>query len=214
MINQTETKDKERAIANKTEDLVLIEAIKKGSKRESKKAFETLFYKYYKPVLFNLKGKLNEVDAEDVTMTLFTKLHSKIEIYDENAAAFNTWLFTLSRNAFIDFLRKRKMNTIEINSHENEDGNVKVFEFEDHSTLTPDKVLIKKEKDALLKSIIARTLKTKPNLKELIEMRYFDELSYDEMASLTSLPLGTVKAQLHRAKKMLQQPCEKHGLKM
>ena len=200
---------------NKAEDVLLIRTIKTGTKRESDKAFEILFNKYYKPVLFNVSSKLNNsLDAEDVVLEMFAKLHTKLENYDETAAAFNTWLFTIAQNSFIDFLRKRKLETTGYDTQKDEDGNSNTREFPDTNTLSPDQVLIKKEKDALLDHLIDVSFKHKPNLKKLIKLRYFDELSYDEMSTLTELPLGTVKAQLHRAKKLLQQPCEKHGLKL
>jgi len=198
---------------NKAIDVALIETIKNGSKRESNKAFEALYLKYYSPVLFNLSRKMNSTDAEDVTAELFSKLHKKIEMYDEKSAAFNTWLFTLTRNAFIDFLRKRKLNTVDLENQTDDEGHPRIIEFIDENILTPDQVIIRKEKSDLLKSIIENTLK-KPELKNLIIMRYFDELSYDEMAKELGVPLGTVKAQLHRAKKALELPCEKYGLKL
>ena len=203
----------EKSEKNKTADVNLIRIIKTGSKRESDKAFEVLYNKYYNLILYRMNQKFNSTDAEDLTAELFAKLHRKIEMYDENSAAFNTWLYKLTTNAFIDFLRKRKLETVDLENNVDDEGHVLERNFLSEEK-TPDQIVFDKEKSDLLRAVIDKTLKEKPILKKLIELRYFEEMSYDEMVQETSLPLGTVKALLHRAKKALTNPCNRHGLKI
>lgn len=201
---------------NAEKDLALVKALKSGNKKESREALETLFKKYHDLILFRYRSMTkNELDAEDLAMEAFEKCYEKIGQYNEETAAFSTWLFTLTRNLFIDSLRKKKEETIAISDMivSDEDGSMVEKEFES-DVRNPEEEILREERHMKLKEIIDITFADKPHLKELIELRYFADMSYHEMADLTDRPLGTVKAHLFRAKDILAKACEAAGLKV
>lgn len=148
---------------------------------------DSIYYMMYKMVK-------NEEDAEDLTIEAFGKAFKKIDQYSPNFA-FSTWLFKIASNNCIDFIRKKKKLTVSIDKGSGE----KSFEIED-AGLTPDKEFIKMQKVEIMRDVV---LQLKPRYRDLIELRYFKELSYEEISEELDLPLGTVKAQLFRAKELL-----------
>lgn len=162
-------------------------------------AFAQLMAKYKDTIFFMLlKMVNNKSDAEDLTLEAFGKAFKNLHQYSPNYA-FSTWLFKIASNNCIDFLRKKKGSpvTIETNPDSNEaDSPSKVRSKEND----PEESLIKKQKALMMRSIVR---KLKPRYQTLVEYRYFREMSYEEIASELNLPLGTVKAQLFRAREML-----------
>jgi RNA polymerase sigma-70 factor (ECF subfamily) len=179
------------------EDYKLIQLALKGDKR----VFEKLVTKYKAPLQYMAFYKLrSEHDAEDVVMMSFTKAFKKLHQYKPEFA-FSTWLFRITSNNCIDFLRKKKERTISIdNNLKNSEGREMAFNIKS-GNLSPEEKMIREQRISLLHEIVENL---KPKYRELIEMRFFQEYSYDEMAEQLNLPLGTVKAQLHRAKMFLQ----------
>jgi RNA polymerase sigma-70 factor (ECF subfamily) len=139
----------------------------------------------------------NRSDAEDLTLEAFGKAFKNLHQYSP-IFAFSTWLFKIASNNCIDFLRKRKGVTISIESNEqNENGEqIKLKSKE----LNPEEKLIRMQKAILLRKVVRRL---KPRYQTLVELRYFKEFSYEEISKELNLPLGTVKAQLFRARGML-----------
>jgi RNA polymerase sigma-70 factor (ECF subfamily) len=183
------------------EDRKLIEAAKRGEN----KAFERLMKKYYKSVYFLVfKMVRNSEDAEDLTQESFAKAFNSINSFDPKYA-FSTWLFKIATNNCIDHIRRQKMQTLSINQPtQGEDGSSMVFQIQDRD-LIPDEQILKKQR----KEIIARAVSGLPDrYQQLIQLRYFRELSYEEVAQELKIPLGTVKAQLHRAKELLNEALE------
>lgn len=165
------------------------------------KAYAELLSRYRESVYFMmLRMCNNKDDAEDLTIEAFGRAFKRLEQYTPNFA-FSTWLFKIASNNAIDFLRnKKKNNSLSLDSKmENDEGQ----EFSKNiksPTLDPEENIIKKQKIDVLRDVVE---KLKPRYKELVKMRYYEELSYEEIAAKLDLPVGTVKAQLFRARDFL-----------
>ncbi|MBI2258068.1 MAG: sigma-70 family RNA polymerase sigma factor [Flavobacteriia bacterium] len=183
-------------------DLTLVEAAKNGSQS----AFAELMERYRESVYYTmLKMVKNQDDADDLTIEAFGKAFKRIEQYSP-IYAFSTWLFKIASNNCIDFMRKKR---IQVTSFQtgivNDDGEIMYTEAKSNIQ-DPEEQIIQAQKVKLMRSLVD---KLKPRYKELVELRYFDELSYEEIAEILNLPLGTVKAQLFRARDFLAQMIEK-----
>jgi RNA polymerase sigma-70 factor, ECF subfamily len=166
------------------------------AKKGDQNAFTFLLDHYWNEVFgFILKRTENETDTEDIVIETFSKAFDKIASYN-NEYAFNTWLIAIAKNVHIDLLRKRK-NTqlLEITDEEDEIA----FEVVDDSPSAED-VLITEQNLAQLLQYIKRL---KPGYQEVIQLRYFQELSYQEIAEQLNEPLSNIKIKLLRAKKIL-----------
>ena len=167
----------------------------------NQKAYAQLMERYRDSIYFMLlKMVKNKEDADDLTIEAFAKAFKRLEQYSPQFA-FSTWLFKIATNNSIDFLRKKKTNTFSIDKGiDGEDGE---FQIEVKSDgLTPEEKIIRKEKIKTMRIVVE---KLKPRYRQLVELRYFDELSYDEIAKRLEMPVGTVKAQLFRAREFLQE---------
>ncbi len=175
-------------------DLKLVEAARNGDQ----KAFAELMERYRDAIYYMLlKMVNNSSDAEDLTIEAFGKAFKNIGQYTPNFA-FSTWLFKIASNNCIDFIRKKKGNVISYDqaNTEQEDPTVNLqAEIPD-----PEETLIKQQKKILMREVVG---KLKPRYRTLIELRYFKEYSYEEIAVELELPIGTVKAQLFRARELL-----------
>jgi len=163
------------------------------------KAFARLLNRYKDTIYFMLLKMLNNrSDAEDLTLEAFGKAFKNLHQYSPTYA-FSTWLFKIASNNCIDFLRKKKGVIISL---ENDRDQVEISETSriKSKELNPEEKLIRKQKAILLHKVVRRL---KPHYQTLVELRYFNELSYEEIAKELQLPLGTVKAQLFRARQML-----------
>ncbi len=162
-------------------------------------AFARLLGRYKDAIFFMLlKMVNNKSDAEDLTLEAFGKAFKNLHQYSPNYA-FSTWLFKIASNNCIDFLRKRKGIIINMeSSSENNDIDLPVKLRSGDPD--PEERLIRKQKAILMRKVVR---KLKPRYQTLVEYRYFREMSYEEIASELRLPLGTVKAQLFRAREML-----------
>ena len=167
------------------------------------KAYASLMKNYRDSLYFMLlKMTNNPHDAEDLTIEAFGKAFKKLHQYTPDYA-FSTWLFKIASNNCIDFIRKKKKYTFSIdrNFDDNEKGTELAGKIPSQ-TLDPEEELVKKQKIKLMREVVE---KLKPHYRTLIELRYFKEFSYDEIAKELNLPLGTVKAQLFRAREFLYQ---------
>jgi RNA polymerase sigma-70 factor (ECF subfamily) len=139
-------------------------------------------------------------DADDLTMETFTKAFNRLHQYTP-AFAFSTWLFKIGSNHTIDFIRKKRLNALSLDQgFRNEDGESMEIHVADDKP-DPIEALEKKERIELLREVVS---KMKPKYRELVELRYFEEKSYEEIAVELDRSLGTVKAQLHRAREALE----------
>ncbi len=187
-----------KASKNTLEDRKLVASAKKGES----KAFETLLKKYRKSVYYMLlKMVKNADDAEDLTQEAFAKAFNSIEKFDSKYA-FSTWLFRIATNNTIDFIRKRRVQTVSIDAPiEGDDGSNMTIDVKDED-LNPNEELLKKQRSRYLHMAIE---KLPEKYRILVELRYFKEFSYEEIANELQIPLGTVKAQLFRARELLNQ---------
>jgi RNA polymerase sigma-70 factor (ECF subfamily) len=180
-------------------DYVLVQqAIHQGDQ----KAYAELLNNYRDSLYFMLlKMTNNPIDAEDLTIEAFGKAFKNLHQYTLEYA-FSTWLFRIAANNCIDYLRKR--NRIQYTSEINPDGEETEGDPSNLPSPNPglDEMVIAKQKIQLMREVVE---KLKPHYRNLVEMRYFRELSYEEIATELDLPMGTVKAQLFRAREFLYQ---------
>lgn len=178
-------------------DYKLVQLALEGDQR----AFGELMERYRDSVYFMLlKMVNNKDDADDLTIEAFGKAFKRLNQYTP-AFAFSTWLFKIASNNCIDFMRSKKNRpTFSLDrTIENEEGGEMSIDIKADS-LTPEERIIKKQKIKLMHEIVT---KLKPRYRSLIEMRYFNEMSYEEISQELDVPLGTVKAQLFRAREFL-----------
>lgn len=164
------------------------------------KAYAELMDRYRDSVYFMLlKMVNNKDDADDLTIEAFGKAFNKLHQYAPHFA-FSTWLFKIATNNCIDFIRRKKMHVYSLDKPiEGGDGSEISVEIKSQ-TLDPEEWLIKKQKVKHMRAVVE---KLKPRYRQLVELRYYKELSYEEIAQQLDLPLGTVKAQLFRAREFL-----------
>jgi RNA polymerase sigma-70 factor (ECF subfamily) len=161
------------------------------------KAFARLLARYKDAIYFMLlKMVNNRSDAEDLTLEAFGKAFKNLHQYTPTYA-FSTWLFKIASNNCIDFLRKKKGIYLPIDNNENDSLEIIKLPAKEPN---PEEKLIRQQKAILLRKVVRRL---KPRYQNLVELRYFREFSYEEIAKELNLPLGTVKAQLFRAREML-----------
>ena len=157
--------------------------------------------KHYRDSLYFMMLKMtnNPQDADDLTIEAFGKAFKFLEQYTPDYA-FSTWLFKIASNNCIDFIRRKKKRTFSMNDSYGEEDGHELADTIPSQTLDPEENIIKKQKVKMMREVVD---KLKPHYKHLIEMRYFKELSYDEISKELDLPLGTIKAQLFRAREFL-----------
>ena len=170
------------------------------------KSYAKLLNRYKSPIFFMLLKMLNNSDdAEDLTLEAFGKAFKNLQKYSPEYA-FSTWLFKIATNNCIDFLRKKRTKFVSLEKFD-ENGEAYEYPIEDKG-LTPEEAFIKNQKAETLRTIL-KTLK--PRYKEIIELRYFKEYSYIEIADTLNLPIGTIKAQLFRSKELLSNILKDRG---
>lgn len=163
-------------------------------------AFAKLMQRYKRPVYHMiLKMVRNVDDAEDLTIESFAKAFKSLHRFKKDFT-FSTWLFRIATNNTIDYIRKKKLNTLSIsNTFTDDNGEAVSIDVEDEN-LNPQEETIKLQKEELVQVFVD---KLPPKYQKLVRLRYFNELSYEEIAKELEAPLGTVKAQLHRARELM-----------
>jgi RNA polymerase sigma factor (sigma-70 family) len=175
-------------------DYMLVQRATEGDQR----AYAELMGRYRDAIYYMLlKMVNNSSDAEDLTIEAFGKAFKNITQYAPNYA-FSTWLFKIATNNCIDFIRKKKASHVSLD--QTNDEHEKATKDIQAPIMNPEETLINDQKIKLMRSLVS---KLKPRYRKLIELRYFNELSYEEIAEELELPIGTVKAQLFRARELL-----------
>ena len=176
-----------------------MELIERALQRDES-AYAELMNNYRDALYFMmLKMTNNSTDAEDLTIEAFGKAFKKLNQYSPDYA-FSTWLFRIASNNCIDFLRrKKKQNISSLNDSQVEDGTEQAANLSSNQP-GPDDELMKSQKIEVMRVVVE---KLKPHYRKLVELRYFQEYSYEEICQEMDLPLGTVKAQLFRAREFL-----------
>ncbi|AWA29947.1 RNA polymerase subunit sigma-70 [Flavobacterium magnum] len=166
------------------------------AKQGDQVAFTFLLDRYWNEVYgFMLKRTENETDAEDITIETFSKAFDKIATYNPEFK-FSTWLIAIAKNVHIDLLRKKKSSLfIEITDEEDHQA----YNVADTAPSAEDELITEQNLSQLLRFI----KELKPHYQEVIQLRYFQEMSYQEISDKIGEPLSNVKIKLLRAKKLL-----------
>jgi RNA polymerase sigma factor (sigma-70 family) len=176
------------------QDFKLVQKAKKGDQQ----AYAELMERYRDSIYYMLLKMVNNTsDAEDLMIEAFGKAFKNIDQYTPSFA-FSTWLFKIATNNCIDYIRKRRTSTISIDQTSDDQDTQSITIQSD--TMDPEEYMINDQKIKLLRDVVS---KLKPRYKTLVELRYFNEYSYEEISEELDLPLGTVKAQLYRARELL-----------
>jgi RNA polymerase sigma factor (sigma-70 family) len=177
-------------------DLRLIRRCKRGDEP----AFEKLLQRY-RGAIYTLCYRMTHhpEDARDLAQEIFIKVFSLLDRYDENYA-FSSWLFRIATNHCIDHLRRNRLRFLSLDAPVGANGEEMEFQFPD-SGPQPDTVLQRKEAVARLSEIIEQL---PPHYRLITLLRHDQQLSYEEIAEILDLPLGTVKARIHRARNIIQ----------
>jgi RNA polymerase sigma-70 factor, ECF subfamily len=174
----------------------LIQSNIEKAKKGDQVAFTFLLDFFWNEVYgFMLKRTQNETDTEDIVIETFAKAFDRIATYNPEYA-FNTWLIAIAKNVHIDLLRKKRSALfIDITDDEDEQA----YNVADSSPSAEDKLIREQNLSSLLECI----KQMKPQYQEVIQLRYFQELSYQEIADHLQEPLNNIKVKLLRAKKLL-----------
>lgn len=188
----------ERGFSTKAlEDFDLID---KAVQQKDQQAYAALMKRYKKAVYFMILKMIRDADdAEDLTMEAFAKAFKNLDRFKKDYT-FSTWLFRIATNNAIDFIRKKKLKTMSLNNTMSDDnGNAVTIDVEDDDN-NPQDVYIRTQRLEMVRIFVD---KLPAKYRKLVHLRYFDELSYEEIAKELDKPLGTVKAQLHRSRELL-----------
>lgn len=169
---------------------ILIQKALEGNQSAYKNLLNLFWNDIYK---FQFSKTKNEDEAEDITIKTFSKAFDKLHTF-KTAMNFKTWLLSISKNIYIDHLRKIKGETISLNKKDTEVS--KIF---DKAPSPEDKLIIEQNLAQLLQHI----KQLKPHYRDIIQLRYFQEYSYKEIATELNEPLSNVKIRLLRARKLL-----------
>lgn len=177
-------------------DLQLVESARSGNQA----AYAELMDRYRDSIYFMmLKMVKNNDDADDLTIEAFGKAFSRLDQYSPSFA-FSTWLFKIASNNCIDFIRKKRVQLTSMDAGFMMDDGEKLQIDAKSSNLNPEETIMQGQRVDHMRLLVS---KLKPKYRDLVEKRYFEELSYEEIAEQLNLPLGTVKAQLFRARDFL-----------
>jgi len=211
---------KTKKSTNVKEDIKLALLVKEGKdsadaiqRKRSEEAFSTLFGKYKNPLLykFRVNNNENEANSEDFLMKAFEKAYKSINTYNPQYA-FSTWIYKIATNLYIDHLRKNTTNIVNIESCSTEDGEGNSIEFEiKDSSKTPDESYIADERAKLVRDAVGNI--KNESVREMVILFYFKQKHYEEIATLTGVPIGTVKGNLNRARKELAKTLASLNLK-
>ena len=155
----------------------------------------------YRDSIYHTMFKMvhNHDDAEDLTIEAFGKAFRKLHTYTPNYA-FSTWLFKIATNNGIDFLRKKRLKLLSIDDPLEKEGEQDFSNNLKSTALDPEERYIRQQRKLIMRDLLS---KLSDKYRIMIELRFFEELSYQEIAEQLNLPIGTVKAQLFRAKELL-----------
>lgn len=189
------------------QDIELVDKARHGDQL----AYAQLMGKYRDSIYYMLLKMVNNpVDAEDLTIEAFGKAFKNIDQYTPNYA-FSTWLFKIATNNCIDYIRKKRGSTVSLDQSVDGEENLSPSSLIQSDSLDPEANLINQQKVKLMREVVT---KLKPRYRHLVELRYFREYSYEEISDELDLPIGTVKAQLFRARELLLHIMNRSGENM
>lgn len=173
----------------------------KQAKNGNTEAFETLIINYEKLVyniIYRMMG--NEEDTYDLSQETFIKVYTKIHQFD-GTSKFSTWLYRIATNTCLDELRRRKgKETLSMDQKiQGEEGYI-TPEQEDKGENIEEKILVKEEKQ-MIERALAKVNKTN---RATLVLRDVEQLSYDEIAEILNISLGTVKSRIARGRQQMK----------
>lgn len=182
---------------------LVLAAREKGDER----AYAELMGFYREPIyLMMLRMTHNPADADDLTLETFGKAFCQLHTFTPQYS-FATWLFTIASNRGLDFLRRQHMDTIPISDLSVSDDD-QVYEYPIPSNDdNPEEALIGKQRAAIIRQVVEQL---PPRYRRIIKLRYYEDMSYEQIAQELHIPLGTMKIQLRRARQLLAQIAKKH----
>jgi RNA polymerase sigma-70 factor (ECF subfamily) len=182
--------------ARAIQDFDLVKDAVKGDQ----KAYSILMDRY-RHSIYNLMFRMvsDREDANDLTIEAFGKAFVKLPSYVPRYA-FSTWLFKIAINNCIDYIRKKRPHVMSIDDPVEPDSEQDYTASIRARALDPEEQIIRVQRETLMRCAVARL---SSQYRLMIELRYYEEMSYDEIACQLNIPLGTVKAQLYRAKELL-----------
>lgn len=180
---------------SRAEDSRLIQAALAGDDASYKKLM-----KKYHDAIYNFIYRMihDKQQVEDLTQEAFIKAFQSLASFNEEYA-FSTWLYKIATNNSIDYIRKRKLHTYSIDKPIDAKDSEYSFELPDE-TYETDQEMISDQRAKMLNEAIA---KLPEKYHKVIRLRHVDERSYEEIAVMLKLPIGTVKAHIFRAREML-----------
>lgn len=175
--------------------------VQRARENGDQRAYADLMRMYKEPIyLLLLKMTNNPTEADDLTIETFGKAFSSLHLYTPTHA-FSTWLYSIATNNCVDYIRKRKLQTVYLDDIcTTSVGDVYEYPIPTDAN-NPEESVIYDQRIKLLRDVVRQL---KPRYRRLVEMRYFDEMSYEEIATELKMPLGTVKIQLFRARDLLR----------
>ena len=188
------------------EELILIDRALSGDQP----AYAILLRRHYGTIYHTMvKMVKNREDAADLTQEAFSKAFHKLANFTPNYA-FGTWLYRIAVNNCIDHIRRKKLRMLSIDEPLEAGGDTSFAGFLEAKTRNPEEEVIRDQRLAKMRTLVEQL---SPKYRRMIEMRFYRDMSYDEIAKELGLPLGTVKAQLFRAKEMLFRRLQEPGTK-
>lgn len=177
----------------------------------SRKAYADLMALYREPLrLLLLRMTHNTTAADDLMMETFGKAFMQLHRYAPTSS-FSAWLYSIGVHTYIDHLRRNHMVTMPLSSlEETSDGEYVEYPVPSGQP-DPEESLIRMQRDQALKQIVEQL---REPYRKMVRMRYYEELSYEEIAQRLGIPLGTVKVRLSRAKELLQAIIQKKGVEL
>ena len=186
--------DKYTATQKHEDDLIIIRSVLSGDSSQ----FALLWQKYNKQIFANVLKLVRSIDdADDIVQDTFLKAFNALHSYNQTYP-FPAWLYKIASNTCIDYFRRKRIRPISIENINREGGDMYDI-IPDKSTPIDVNIINNETKEELLKAVDQLPLR----FKQCIQLRHFEELSYEEISIKMDLPLGTVKITLFRARKML-----------
>ncbi len=175
--------------------------------RGDERAYADLMSYYREPIyLMMLRMTHNPTDADDLTIETFGKAFCQLNSFTPQYS-FATWLFTIASNRGLDFLRRQHMDTVSLsNMSVTSDDEAYEYPLPSHDD-NPEEAMIGQQRVMLIRQVVEQL---PPRYRQIVKMRYYEDMTYEEIAQELHIPLGTMKIQLRRARQLLVQIAQNH----
>lgn len=201
---------KVKSEARSEEEKNLVLQMQTGSNSQRAMAFNKLYERHHEALFFHCLKKYhgNREETEDTVQEVFVRVHSKINTFDPDKSVFSTWLYKVANNYIIDQIRKTNVEVLSfdklaVNSSDNSDNHgSQSFQIEDRDTLDNHEAYINKERKQLVVDAINQLDSDKA--KRVMHLVYLEEMQHEEVSKILNMPVGTIKALVHRAKSALK----------